>query len=169
MIRFMVLAAPRSGTAWAANWLNDGQVRCLHDPMWDDHYADLDQKYPGFGIACTGIALFHEWVNAHPAPKVILHRPRDEVNASLAGEGLPRCPPLLFKALEQIKGLHVPWTDLFRNARPIWDHLLPPLSMNGRRHAFLCTMRVTAHWRARVQNPNVINRLRAEGMPAILE
>ena len=122
----MVLAAPRSGTTWASNWLTTDTTLCLHDPLWTRHYSELDaiQSTKTLGIACTGIALFPDWLNQHPARKVILHRPLNEVDASLAAIGLPPCSHAWQGVLERISVWHLPWTDLWKRPALIYEHLL---------------------------------------------
>lgn len=171
MIHFMVLAAPRSGTAWAANWLTNGTNHCIHDPLYDHHYGDLDRLQMGgksIGIACTGLALWPDWINQHPAPKVILHRDPKEVNESCRALGFPPCPTGIFKGLQKVRGLHVDWSQLFvpEHARNIHEFLLIE-PFDGIRHEMLRTLNVSSNLEVRKQNPKVIDRIRAEGMPAI--
>lgn len=163
MIEFMIIAAPRSGTAWAANWLTTDRVICLHDPLFDYHFEDLDAidiPLKSIGIACTGLALFPRWVNKHPCPKVILHRSRDEVAASLAAANLPPCAREVFDGLDRVAGLHRPWTDLYRRPRMIWEHLRDD-AFDGARHKQLAQLNVTCDVPTRVQNPEVMKRIRA--------
>lgn len=122
----MVIAAPRSGTTWAANWLTTDTTLCLHDPLWTRHYSELDAipTSKALGIACTGIALFPDWLNQHPARKVILHRPLNEVDASLAAIGLPPCGVAWRGVLERIKGAHVDWRNLWKRPQEIYEFLL---------------------------------------------
>lgn len=127
----MVVALPRSGTTWAANWLTTADYICIHDPMNQTHYKDWDGDLAaradrGLGVACTGVRHFPAWLNRHPARKVILHRPIEEVAASLARLGLPSPGPQAAAALDQIEGLHAPWSDIFEPSRAeaIWTHLL---------------------------------------------
>jgi hypothetical protein len=164
MLRFMIVGAPRSGTAWAANYFTARGILCMHDPLWDFHYADLDHLGDeNLGISCTGIAYFPDWVNEHPCPKVILHRPRHEVQASLEKLGLPPCPPRLFDNLWRIHGMHVTWQSLFnRDMRLIHSHLQIE-DTDFSRWSMLKDMRVTANYQARKQNPDVLKRLKAEG------
>lgn len=139
----------------------------MHDPLYDHHYEDFDLiEIPrkALGLACTGLALFHEWVVLHPARKVILHRDPKEVNASLRAVGLPKCPTALFHGLDKIGGLHVQWTDLLRNPAEIWQHLFPDEDMDLVRHQHLVSFNVQSNWRARVQNVTVLDRLRAQGI-----
>jgi hypothetical protein len=166
LLKFLVIAAPRSGTAWVSNWLTTDKVECLHDPMWDTHFRDLDAlEIPGkeIGVACTGLGWFPDWVNEHPAPKVILHRPKWEIDASLQKIGLPVCPRELLAGLWRIQGLHVPTYTLFdhRGASDIHMHLgLGPFDY--RRWQRLKDMRVTVIPNRRRQNPDVMERLTRE-------
>ena len=138
MMEFMVIAAPRSGTTWAANWLTTDTTLCLHDPLFTLHYTELD-AYPtkkNFGISCTGIAVFTDWVNAHPARKVILHRDLTHVNQSLSRIGLPPIEKTYIDKLDTIDGMHCDWMDLFVNPRAIYEHLTQ-LPFDPERHALL--------------------------------
>ena len=128
MLEFMVLSAPRSASTWVANWLTTSTSICLHDPVFEHHPEDLDVlEYPGrrVGIACTALALLPAWVNAHRAPKVIVHRNLDEVNASLVRIGLTALGEKWRTALDSVEGLHVDYDDLFfpRVGRDICAHL----------------------------------------------
>lgn len=116
MIEFMVLAMPRSGTAWCANWLTTDRTICLHDPLWSHHYSELDGiRVCGrrLGIACTGLALFPEFLAKHKARKVILHRPIEEVRISLAQLGQGPLGDAWVGALDRIEGVHADWQDLY--------------------------------------------------------
>lgn len=151
----MLLAAPRSGTAWAANYFTQQVTLCLHDPLWDIDYRELDayaadSLYAEVGIACTGLALQTDFVNAHPAPKVILHRPREEVSVSLHAIGLPPCAHTLYASLWKVNGLHVEWTELFSNPKPICEYL--GQHFDQERHKMLRSMRVTSKWTERAAN-----------------
>lgn len=139
----MVIGAPRSGTAWAANWLTTDQTLCLHDPLWRMHYSDLDgiRSAKTLGVACTGLALFQGWVNAHAARKVILHRNIDEVNASLAKIGMPFVGDDFEDRLQAIVGKHVWWRDLFERPREIYEYLLQR-PFDGERHQALRELEV---------------------------
>lgn len=143
MISFMVLGAPRSGTTWVANWLTTEYSLCLHDPLWGQHYSELDsiESDRVLGISCTGCALFSEWVNRHPARKVILRRDLKEVDASLARVGLPPCSQDWEGVLDRIAGIHVHWTDVFDHPKDIYEYLLQQ-PFDARRHALLREMNI---------------------------
>lgn len=156
----MVIGPPRSGTAWASVWLD-----AYHDPLWDVYYEDLDSDLAGLGICCTGLGLFADFVNRHPAPKLILHRDQAEVNASLAVLGLPAVDPRLFPNLAQIDGLHVHWTELFTNGPKIWRHL-KTTEFDHWRHKQLKMLRITTDWQARrdAQSPVVRKKYADHGI-----
>lgn len=146
MIEFMVIAAPRSGTTWAANWLTTNDTLCLHDPLHTRHYNDLDliKSDKHLGISCTGIRMFGEFLAKHPARKVILHRDPTEINASLSEIGLPEIDgEKVSTMLQSIKGLHFQWTDLFseRQAELIHEFLLEK-PFDTERHQVLMAMSI---------------------------
>jgi hypothetical protein len=111
---------------------------CLHDPLWTHHYTTLDEikSNKRLGISCTGIYLFSDWVNKHPSRKVILHRPLEEVNASLDKMGLPMISESQHKRLDYIEGTHVQWTDIFHRPKDIYEYLTG-LEFDEERHKFL--------------------------------
>lgn len=121
----MIIAAPRSGTAWAANWLTTDTTLCIHEPSTRWPYQEWDRisSDKALGIACTASAVSHPtFIRAHPARKVILHRDLTEIRRSMerlkiAGNFDPRC-------LDDIEGLHCHWRELFTDPEPIYTHLL---------------------------------------------
>lgn len=143
MIEFMLISAPRSASTWAANWLTTDTTLCLHDPLWKHHYSALDEikSDKTIGIACTGIALFTDWVNAHPARKVILHRDLSDVDASLVNIGLTKCGKQWKGVLGKIRGVHMDWRDLFDKPGPIYEYLLDK-PFDEERHRELVEMNV---------------------------
>jgi hypothetical protein len=140
VIEFMVIGLPRSGTAWAANWLTTDTTQCLHDPIAKHHHADLDAiaSAKRLGVACTGLWMHQDWLNAHPAKKVILHRDQAEVAQSLDSLGFPDLP---FPSLDGIGGLHVDWRDLWSNPKPLWAHLVGT-PFDAERHRLLKELNV---------------------------
>jgi hypothetical protein len=160
MIEFMLIAAPRSGTTWAANWLTTDATLCLHDPSWTHHYTELDSIKSNkiLGISETMLCAFPDWVNRHPARKVILHRPVDEINESLAGMGLPPIQQNHYDLLERIDGEHYSWTDLFDDPRKIYEHLTE-LSFDEERHKFLCEIQMQPAFERLTVNKAAIMRI----------
>jgi hypothetical protein len=138
MIEFMILAAPRSGTTWAANWLTTDTTLCLHDPLYTRHYEELDsiESKKKLGVSCTGLYWFPDWVNKHPAKKVILHRDISEINKSLNDIGLPSFPDNTSEKLGLIDGIHINYAEIFTNPKPIYEYLTG-LPFDAERHAFL--------------------------------
>ena len=134
----MLLASPRSGTTWAANWLTTDKTLCLHDPLWTHHYSELDgiESDKRLGLSCTGLYLFPEFVNNHPARKVILHRDLSAINASLDAIGFPMITQQQHKMLDQIDGLHFDYKDIFSKPMAIYEYLTG-LPFDTERHAFL--------------------------------
>lgn len=124
MIDFMLLAAPRSGTAWCANWLTTDMSLCLHEPLarWKPEDLDRIESAKKLGIACTTLALQPAFVNAHPARKVILHRPADEVQASMAA--LRISGSYDHQALDRIQGMHCDWREIFLAPEGVYTYLL---------------------------------------------
>lgn len=147
MIEFMVLGLPRSGTTWAANWLTDVHTLCLHDPLFTYRPEQLDSIYVQgnrqLGVACTGLAKFHDWVNKHPAKKLIVHRDIGEINASLDALGLPQVGQVEQGELRAIRGRHVSWENLFdtSTAGHIYEELTG-LPFDRERHKLLTLMNV---------------------------
>jgi hypothetical protein len=139
MIKFMILGLPRSGTSWATVWLEMEGHNVIHDPTNNHHYNELDDLAVD-GIIDTGLYIFPEWLNDHPAKKVILHRERKEVITSMTRI---RKSVYMFRPdrLDRIEGLHVPWTDLFENPAPIYNHLFDT-PFDEMRHARLREFRI---------------------------
>lgn len=141
MIAFMVIAAPRSGTAWAANWLTTDTTLCIHEPLtrWSQEQLDGIASTKTLGIACTVLARSPDFVNAHPARKVILHRPEREVRASMAN--LRIAGDYDFRALDRIEGRHCDWRELFTDPGSIYTYLLGK-AFDAERHRELVGMNV---------------------------
>lgn len=137
MVEFMLLAAPRSGTTWASNWLTTDKTLCLHDPLWTHHYSDLDkiQSSKKLGVACTGLYMFSEFVNNHPARKIVLHRDENEINQSLEAIGLPALSNTE-EALYKINGWHMDWKKIFTEPKTIYE-FLTELEFDEERHSLL--------------------------------
>lgn len=148
----MVIALPRSGTTWAANWLTTDETVCFHDPLWTTHFQDFDRLLPArgmmrtTGISCTGLWRWVDWVNAHPARKLILHRDLSEVCESLVRCGVPEAIPTSDAPglLGSIDGWHTDWKSMFNPdiAEQIWEHFFGGLPFDEERHAELTQMTI---------------------------
>jgi len=146
LIKFMVLSAPRSASTWVANWLTTERTLCLHDPVLEHRVEDLDTLHCDrmLGVSCTGMALLTDWVNAHPAKKVVLHRDLREINQSLQNIGLTKVGPAWDSALHKISaGMHVQFRDVFDPdcAKAIYEYLTG-LPFDAARHRNLRGMHV---------------------------
>jgi len=163
MIDFMLIAAPRSGTTWASNWLTTDTTLCFHDPLWRWSKEQLDsiQSRRRIGVACTGLALFPEWVNAHPARKVILHRDLAEVDASLVRIGMTPCSEQWNGVLDRINGVHLDWRDLFERPQYIYEYLLDQ-PFDAERWTLLREANVQPHYESITVNQAATARLMAE-------
>lgn len=155
MIEFMLLGAPRSGTAWAANWLTTERSLCLHEPLYRLTHAQLDARRGSriLGIACTVSALLD--INCHPARKVVLHREPAEIRQSM--ERLCIAGDYDFAALDHVEGRHYPWQALFETPAPIYEYLLEQ-PFDAERHDLLRGLNV--------QNLDLIHRLQGGGARA---
>ena len=146
MISFMVIGAPRSGTAWVSNWLTTERTLCLHDALFTHDIEDLDKISHDrpLGLADTGLALRPEWVQAHTARKVILHRDQVEIEASLAKAGLPSTAAINWhEKLNQLDGLHVHWRVMFERPHIIHTYLFgDEIPFDAVRHAVLAKLNV---------------------------
>lgn len=159
-IQFIIIGAPRSGTAWAANWLTTERTLCYHDPLFHTALEDLDSlpcdRY--LGIADTGLWMYPEYLAAHPATKVILHRDIAEVNYSLRRAGLPEVAADTNRKLYTISGAHFQWTALFENPQQIWSYLFGT-HVDLKRHELLCKLNVQVDFEKVDPDPEVIRRL----------
>lgn len=167
-LNFMVIGLPRSGTTWASVWLTTDFSFCTHDPLYHTHYQDWDTRLskPGrwSGVSCTGIFRHPKWLNSHPARKLILHRPLDQVNASLRDLNFPPIQQQEANLLSEIDGMHVPFSCLWdqEEAIKIWDYLGLPGSMDKARHQELKHIEMQPQFQMVRQCPEVGSRLLRE-------
>jgi hypothetical protein len=143
-IEFMVIAAPRSGTGWAANWLTTDSTLCYHGlaarvPV--ENWPTLKSARM-LGTAETAMWWANKKLNAHPARKLILHRRADEICASLQMPDLVERVEWMQASLHGINGMHVQWDQLFHDPAPIYEHLLQR-PFDADRHAELVRLQVT--------------------------
>lgn len=150
MIDFIVVSLPRCGTTWAANWLTTDNTVCLHDALAYQTFYEVDSEYKTskkLGISDTGVFMYGDKLNKHPAKKVILHRDIEEINESLANIYLQPMPEEFVYKLNEIDGLHVHYTDLFNNPKPIWDYLIGT-EFDEERHNILKQMQIQPEFAA---------------------
>jgi hypothetical protein len=166
MLDFMIISLPRSASTWAANWMTTERAFCRHDPLWmiapdqlDDEIARLAGPRLA-GIACTGLWRWPQWINRHPARKLILHRDLAQIRASLDRLGIPKPPIGAARHLGEIEGMHVDWLELFDPARAaaIWEYLTDrAIAFDQARHRELCAMRIDPAM-AKVERDLALNR-----------
>ena len=160
MIDFMVIAAPRSGTAWSANWLSTDTSICFHELSSRMHYTEWDsiESNKMIGCADTNISYFSpDWLNKHPARKVILHRSDEE---RVASSGIIEDLQVNYK-LDQIEGMHVYWDAVFLNPKPIYEHLLQK-EFDEERHNTLKLLQINSIAEKVKRDPQVLYRLMSE-------
>lgn len=160
-IEFMVIGAPRSGTAWAANWLTTEKTLCLHDALFRHTPEDLDkiQCSRALGLADSGLWHFPEWVAAHPAKKVILHRKECEIAASLKKAGFPPLHANCWQALHDMVGLHIDWRVLFEGPEMVHHYLFGNTPFDLERHTLLTKLNVQADFEKIDPDPAVTRQL----------
>lgn len=135
-LAFMVLAAPRSATTWMANFLTTDTTLCMHDALVENKRSLLDRiVIPGIrlGISDTCALAFPEWLEGHPARKIVIWRDPNEINASLKALGLAEISPQhhaarVEHAVEKCGAKLYEWTTLWREPtmREICKHLGVP-------------------------------------------
>jgi len=167
MIRFMVIGLPRSGTAWAANWLTTDTSLCLHDPLFERHYSELDaiNSRKRLGVSCTGLFNWPDWLNAHPARKIVLHRPLREINESLEQCGLANMDEEAVRKLERVNGRHFDWRAIFDDPATIYEYLIEK-PFDPERHAELVKLNVQRDFGRIVVSKQVTKMLMQEVMAA---
>lgn len=154
MLDFAIIALPRSGTTWAANWMTTKSNYCLHDPLATYTFDDLakwgDMGAGFHGVSCTMLWAFPEWVKNYVRRWVILERPIDEIQASLAEIGLPPINEKMYAEFKQMPGLRVDWKNLFEPeaAKEIYNHLLPIGGFDAERHKVLRELHITPRFEA---------------------
>lgn len=152
MLDFMIVALPRSGTAWTANFLTTERSLCWHEPLSEHDLADLDQmKMTGlFGIADTQLSLMNpQELNAHPARKLIIHREFTTIARSLYALKLPMLGTAMDyleacgEGMYEIEGWHIPYPAIFEadSFKPAYEWLTS-MQFDRARHAVLKQMNV---------------------------
>jgi hypothetical protein len=95
---YLITGLPRSRTAWMATAASGEGSMCFHEPTawldrWDDVFAAVWWDHPNYryvGIADHGLGFHLPAIMRRASPRtLIIERPVDEVNASLARLGLP--------------------------------------------------------------------------------
>ncbi|MGC3944595.1 MAG: hypothetical protein QM762_08760 [Chryseolinea sp.] len=161
MLDFAVIAMPRSGTSWAANWLTTEESLCFHDPMecfTPNVMANWGSSRRRMGVACTGLWMVPDWLTTNVRQWIILEREPDEIDASLTRMGLGPMPLEAWHTFECLPGERVPFTSLFdaSKARDIWNHLVPGLDFDAERHALLTRLAISPQFSALDPQPDAV-------------
>ena len=154
---FMLIGLPRSGTTWAANWLTTTNTFCLHDPLHKMHYSEFDgnevhfpnqDRYKSIGVACTGLWRFPDYVNRHPARKIVVTRDIDDIQNSLEEIGFAPINSDAPYMLDEIEGPRITYEDLFNpyEAAKIWEALTLTKGFCPTRHRALTEMHLEPHF-----------------------
>lgn len=159
-MNFVILALPRSRTAWLARWLTYGEFQCGHDQV--KHCRSLDDIASWMGQPCTGTvetaaAPFWRMLGRFGDVRVAtVRRPVADVVASLQAvapgafqtEATTAAMTRLDRKLEQIERrlpdvLSVPFEDLATEdgCRRLWQHCLP-YAFDERWHAMLAGVNI---------------------------
>lgn len=141
----MVIALPRSGTAWAANLLTTDTSVCLHEAFMEFSIDELDSfKWPHkLGIAETSGAFCADEINKHPAKKLVIERPIAEINQSAKKLDLPELTEHAKSLLDKVNGYKIDYKSLFdyKEMSKAYKFLLEK-DLDPMRHALLCNLHI---------------------------
>lgn len=145
MLDYIIIALPRSGTAWVANLLSSEDRVCRHDPLGTliDPVKVIELEG---GCADTGMGYFPELVNKVRA-KVVIQRPRVDCMRGLKAIWV-NLPGVAMETLEarisQVDAdLIVKFDDLFSfDSSNAIHKLCLGRELSHERHAFLQEMNV---------------------------
>lgn len=161
---FIVLALPRSGTAWIANWLTTYATLCLHDPFSGGLPETWPQDQRKRGIACTVSALMPRWLSKHNCPIAVIDRDYRECDASMQALGMPDTAAFR-DAVANIPGERFAFDALFEDedaARALWAYLLRDVPFDSIRYRMLRDLQVQRHPRVLYQ-PDTAHALLEHG------
>lgn len=149
--RFLILALPRSRTAWLANFLTQGPIACCHEPFAECRTPDMlrsiiDAQGAEFNGASDtfGAFWFEQLKEILDDPKVVvIRRPMDQVLKSLEKLGHPADGLEIFSegldAAERDGALSIPFYDLDSRiaCQAIQAHVAPHTPFNVQRFEML--------------------------------
>lgn len=169
MIDFAILSLPRSGSTWAANWLTTDKSFCIHDPL---NHIDLNTlktiSVPGklFGVSCTGLWLFPEWVKENVRRWVILENDEDSVNKSLEQIKMPPIVKEWFDRFKAMPGPRINHKAMFQEstAYEIWEMLFDgEIPFDVLRHDLLVEFQIQPNFDKCTLDPEVMKRVFEQG------
>lgn len=137
-MKFLIIALPRSRTAWLANFLTYGDSFCFHEPLLGlSRVADIQDKVstvttPIIGATDTGAMYFVDvLLKLYPGLKlVVIERPANECQESIDSMGLQGDVTLMARQLEWIKQrtkpLVIQFSSLDEKAtmEELWNHCI---------------------------------------------
>lgn len=139
---FLIIALPRSGTAWISALLTTAGSACIHEgsifPPVEDGRV--------YGIADTTLFFDTDTINNHPARKLIIRRDYHDITRSLIRAGLPLIPWDIMRKIEMVEGPRIAFRDLF-NADIMGPHFtrLTGQRFDRARHRHLCRQNIQNH------------------------
>lgn len=173
---FMVISMPRSGSAWLSNWLTTETSLCIHEPLHEHYPLDWDvgiaPTYSGLrGVACTGIWMYPEFLKNHPARKVIVHRPKEEINKSLRALGVLETLEVKTESmLWAPEGMHVTFSEILKDskvAKKVYEFLLEGKEFEQNRFNQLVKLNVQRDLDQVELNPEVVKRMLSDRQRAL--
>lgn len=128
---FVILAMPRSRTAWLAAFLTHGNIRCTHELLSQCDTTDefWQRLGPHDGASETlGCAAWRKLID-RPCKTVIIRRSPAAVRVSLARVGyrpdVDAMARTLDEACSELDALVVDFNDIDDRLREIWAHCRP--------------------------------------------
>jgi hypothetical protein len=163
---FILTALPRSGTTWASVWLMDDAL-CLHDPLTTMTPADLLLHNPGrrWGISCTGIWLYPDFVEQCKCPVVLLDRNIDAICNSMLRVGFAPITMDYVQRFDRLPWLRFDSQDMFDDedvAQEIWETLRPDKPFDAPRWRLLREVRIEPDFSSFKINPAQVRKLARE-------
>ena len=153
-INFFITGLPRSGTAWASNFLTWKDSTCYHELLYQIEdisiYNEiLDSSSGRFtGDSDTMLVYLLPWIKKeYPDSKFIfIKRDVEEVRKSLKNNGfstlnLDELNRQLEWNIEHIDGMVIDFKDLFEDFERVWNYIGIP-SFPHERHDMLKTTRI---------------------------
>lgn len=132
MRKFLILGLPRSRTLWLSNFMTYGGSFCYHEGIayakdYQGYLASFENEaYICMGDANTAGILFADKPDFRDIPKVVIHRPIDQIIPEL--HKMFDCPDNLEDSLEKQQaflmmqpGLHLDFNEIDNNLKEIWD------------------------------------------------
>lgn len=138
---YMIISYPRSRSTWLANFLTYQDSICLHDPLAQMNFKELEERFTGkrFGIADTSLLyLDAAYLNRIDCKRLIIHRNLRDVRKSLGID-------IQYVDLNDVDGLHVDFEDINNRIEEIWEYCLG-YTFDAERFKLLKDMNIQPHF-----------------------